>query len=188
MTLTTTQPFTGTYAIQSAPSTFAFAVRHSGVFTFRGTFDDVTGALSADGEDLALQGAATVASISVQQPDVLRAHLLAADFFDAEQHPQIAFRSTEVRLVDDHAVELDGELTIRGVTRRIRASGHRAAPRDARNGEVAGLDLHTRIDRREFGFAWQSALPGGVDAIGWEVDIDIDLLLQRVDDADGRAA
>jgi polyisoprenoid-binding protein YceI len=189
MTITTSiQPFTGTYAVQTAPSTFAFAVRHSGVFWFRGGFSDVTGTLTGDGDGLALAGAARVDSISVQEPEVLRAHLLAADFFDAEQHPEIGFRSTAIRLAEDRTAEVEGELTIRGITRRIRAWGHWAAPRPADFGEVAGLELHTSLDRREFGFDWQSQLPNGGDAVSWEVEVDIDLLLVRVDAVDGGPA
>lgn len=93
-----------------------------------------------------------------------------------------------MRLADDRTAEVEGELTIRGITRRVRAWGRWAAPRDAGYGEIAGLELHTRVDRREFGLAWQSSLPGGADAVGWGVEIDIDLMLQRVDDSDGGAA
>jgi len=174
-----TQPFIGTYAVQTAPSTFAFSVRHSGVFRFRGVFSDVSGTLTADGDDLTLAGSARVESISVREPEALRAHLLAADFFDAEHHPEIAFRSTAMRLADDRSAEVEGELTMRGITRRIRAWGQWAAPRDAGYGEVAGLELHTSLDRREFGFEWQSQLPSGCDAVSWEVELDIDLLLIR---------
>jgi hypothetical protein len=85
----------------------------------------------------------------------------------------------EVRLAEDRTAEVEGELTMRGVTRRVRAWGHWAAPRDAGYGEVAGLELHTTLDRREFGLHWQSQLPSGNDALGWEVEVDIDLLLIR---------
>jgi polyisoprenoid-binding protein YceI len=178
-----TQPFTGTYAIQSEPSTFAFAVRHSGVFWFRGVFSGVTGTLRADGDALVLEGTARADSISVQEPAALRAHLLAADFFDAADHPQIAFRSTAVSLAEDRTAEVEGELTIRGTTRRVRAWGHWAAPRDAGFGQAAGLELHTSLDRREFGLHWQAQLPGGGDAVSWEVEVDIDLLLVRAPEA-----
>lgn len=183
-TTPTTEPFTGTYAVQAVPSTFAFAVRHSGVFWFRGVFSDVAGTLTAGGDGLALAGAARVDSISVHEPAALRAHLLAPDFFDAEQHPEVGFRSTAIRLAEDGRAELDGELTIRGVTRPVRAWGHWAAPRDAGFGEAAGLELHTSFDRREFGFDWQSPLPGGGDAVSWEVEVDIDLLLLRAQEVD----
>ena len=181
-----TQQITGTYAVQPAFSTVAFAVRHSGAFRFRGVFADVDGALTGDGTDVVLRGAARVASLSVQEPDALRAHLLAPDFFDAEHHPQITFRSTAVRLAADHSAEVEGELTIRGVTRHVRAWGEWSPPRDAGFGEVAGLELRTQVDRRAFGIDWQTPLPGGADTIGWAVDLEFDLLLMRVDaGADG---
>jgi polyisoprenoid-binding protein YceI len=179
MTETTAQPFTGTFRIQSQASTFAFAVRHSGVFWFRGVLTDVEGTLTSDGDALALTGAARAESISIHEPPALRAHLLAADFFDVEHHPEVAFRSTAVGLADDGRAEVTGELTIRGVTSPVNAWGRWAAPRTAAFGEAAGLELHTSIDRRDFGLDWQAPLPDGGDTLGWEVEIDIDLLLMR---------
>jgi polyisoprenoid-binding protein YceI len=115
----------------------------------------------------------------------MRASVLGPEFFDAEHHPEITFRSTAVRLADDGRAEVDGELTIRGVTRPVSASGRYAAPRLASFGEVAGLQLRTSFDRRQFGFEWQMELPGGGDAVGWDVELEIDLLLKRDADAGG---
>jgi polyisoprenoid-binding protein YceI len=184
MSSVSVQPFSGTYRAQLEPSTFAFAVRHSGVFWFRGSLSDVAATLRADGDALALEGSARVDSISVVEPAAMRASVLGPEFFDVERHPEITFRSTAVRLVDDGRAEVDGELTIRGVTRRVTARGHYAAPRASGFGEVAGLQLQTSFDRRDFGFAWQAELPGGGDAVGWDVQVDIDLLLTRGDDHD----
>jgi hypothetical protein len=61
----------------------------------------------------------------------------------------------------------------------VTASGHYAPPRQVSFGEVAGLELHASFDRREFGFDWQTQLPGGGDAVSWDVAVDIDLLLVR---------
>ena len=185
MSTVAAQPFSGTYRVQPEPSSFAFAVRHSGVFWYRGSLSDVAATLRGDGDALALEGSARVDSISVVEPAAMRASVLGPEFFDAERHPEITFRSTEVRLADDGRAEVDGELTIRGVTRPVTASGHYTSPRQAGFGEVAGLQLHTSFDRREFGFDWQMELPGGGDAVGWDVAVDIDLLLIREDaDAD----
>jgi polyisoprenoid-binding protein YceI len=175
----TIQPFSGTYRAQPVPSTFAFAVRHSGVFWFRGALSDVAATLRGDGDELALEGSARVESVSVVEPEALRASLLGPEFFDAERHPEITFRSTAVRLADDGDAEVDGELTIRGVTRPVSGRGHYAAPRTSSFGEIAGLQLRTTIDRREFGIDWQMPLPAGGNAVGWDVDVDIDLLLIR---------
>lgn len=175
----TVRPLSGTYRAQPVPSTFAFGVRHSGVFWYRGSFSDVEATFRDDRDHLVLEGSARVDSISVLEPAVLREHLLGPEFFDAERHPDIRFRSTAVRLADDGGAEVDGELTIRGVTRPVSAVGQYAAPRQAAFGEVAGIELHTSLDRRDFGFEWQAELPGGGVAVSWEVEIGIDLLLIR---------
>jgi polyisoprenoid-binding protein YceI len=175
------QPFLGTYRAQPVPSSFAFAVRHSGVFWYRGSLSDVAATLRGDGAALALEGSARVDSISVVEPAAMRASVLGPDFFDAERHPEITFRSTAVRLADDGGAEVDGELTIRGVTRPVSAGGHYAPPRQSDFGEIAGLQLRTTFDRREFGFDWQMDLPGGGNAVGWDVEVDIDLLFTRDD-------
>jgi polyisoprenoid-binding protein YceI len=186
MSTVAVQPFLGTYRAQPLPSSFAFAVRHSGVFWYRGSLPDVAATLRGDGDALVLEGSARVESISVVEPAAMRASVLGPDFFDAERHPQITFRSRAVRLADDGRAEVDGELTIRGVTHPVTATGHYAPPRPSSFGEVAGLQLHTNFDRRDFGFDWQMELPGGGNAVGWDVEVDIDLLLTREDaDAEG---
>jgi polyisoprenoid-binding protein YceI len=179
------QPFSGTYNAQPVPSTFAFAVRHSGVFWFRGSLSDVTATLRRDGDGLVLEGSARVESISVSEPAAMRASVLGPEFFHAERHPEVSFRSTDIRLADDGRAEVDGELTMRGVTRPVTASGHHSPPRQAPFGEIAGLQLHTSFDRREFGLHWQMELPGGGVAVSWDVQLDIDLLLIRDDADDG---
>ena len=107
-------PFSGTYRAQPAPSTFAFAVRHSGVFWYRGSLSDVTATLRGEGDALTLEGSARVDSISVAEPAAMRESVLGPAFFDAENHPEIAFRSTAIQLADDGRAEVEGELTIRG--------------------------------------------------------------------------
>jgi polyisoprenoid-binding protein YceI len=181
MSAAAVQPFSGTYLALAEPSTFAFAVRHSGVFWYRGSLSDVAATLRGDGDAPVLEGSARVDSISVVEPAAMRASVLGPEFFDAERHPEITFRSTAIRLADDGRAEVDGELTIRGVTRPVTASGQYAPPRQASFGEAAGLQLHTSFDRRDFGFEWQTELPGGGDAVSWDVGLDIDLLLVRED-------
>jgi polyisoprenoid-binding protein YceI len=185
MSAVAVQPFSSTYRAQPVPSSVAFAVRHSGVFWYRGSLSDVAATVRRDGDALVLEGSARVDSISVIEPAAMRASVLGPEFFDAERNPEITFRSTEVRLTDGGRAEVDGELTIRGVTRPVTASGHYAPPRPSSFGEIAGLQLRTSLDRREFGFMWQMQLPGGGQAVSWNVEVDIDLLLKRDDeDAD----
>src|SRR3954451_24076472 len=133
-----TQPFSGTFHAQPQPSSFGFAVRHTGVFWFRGSLSDVAATLRGDGDSLALEGAAQVDSVSVVEPAAMRASVLGPEFFDAERHPEITFRSTAVRLAEDGRADVDGDLPIRGVTRPVAASGRYVAPRASDFGEIAG--------------------------------------------------
>jgi polyisoprenoid-binding protein YceI len=186
MSALTVQPVSGLYRAQPLPSSFAFGVRHSGVFWYRGSLSGVAATLRGDAEGLALEGSAQVDSISILEPAALRAHLLGPEFFDAEHHPEITFRSTSIHLTDDDRAEVQGELTMRGVTHPVSAVGQYAGPRVSSFGELVGLELHTSIDRRVFGFDWQMQMPGGGDALSWDVEVDIDLLFTR-EPADGQA-
>ena len=153
MTQLATQPFTGTYRAQAEPSTFAFAVRHSGAFWFRGSLSDVDATLRAGDDGLILEGSADVESISVVEPAAMRASVLGPEFFDAGRHPKITFRSTELSPRPGRtSLKLDGELTIKGITRPVAATGRHAGPRPATFGEIAGLELRTNTDRRDYGF------------------------------------
>jgi polyisoprenoid-binding protein YceI len=175
---TATQQFSGTFQADPVHSSFGFGVLYSGTGTFRGTLDDVTATLTAGEDGLALEGAARVESISIRQPEMFRAHVLGPDFFDAENHPEVTFKSTSVELADDGTARIDGELTIAGVTREIAATGTWAEPVPAAGGGLrAGLDVATVIDRRDFGFEWQMQLPGGGDALAYDVTLEINLAL-----------
>lgn len=182
----TTPPLTGTFHANAVSSTFAFAVRHSGVFWFRGTLADVTATLRAGSDALALEGAAQVASISIAEPEAMRASVLGPEFFDAADHPELTFRSTAMRLAPDGTAEVEGDLTMRGVTLPVAAGGRYEAPRLSGFGEIMGLELHATLDRRDFGFGWQAELPSGGDAVSWAVQLDLDLLFVREADDAGR--
>jgi polyisoprenoid-binding protein YceI len=186
MSQTAVQPFTGSYRAQPAVSTIGFAVRHSETFWFRGTVPDVEASLRAGEHGAVLEGLAQVESISVAEPAPMRASLLGPEFFDAERYPELSFSSTEMRFGDAGRLELDGELTMRGTTRPVAATGEYSAPRQATFGEIAGLRIHADVDRRDFGFDWQMELPDGGLAVGWQVRLAIDLMLVA-DDPDGDA-
>jgi polyisoprenoid-binding protein YceI len=175
---TAVQPFTGTYLADPVHSSFGFAIEYSGRGKFRGTLGDVSATLSAGDEGLALAGAAQVESISIHSPAQFRAHVLGPEFFDAENNPEVKFRSTRVELDEDGTARLDGELTIAGVSRPVAIAGTWAEPVAAAGGGLrAGLELATVIDRRDFGFEWQMELPGGGDALAYDVTLEVSLAL-----------
>jgi polyisoprenoid-binding protein YceI len=175
---TAVQPFSGTYVTDPVHSSFGFAVSYAGLGKFRGTLDDVSATLTAGDEGLALEGAARVQSISIQDPPQFRAHVLGPDFFDAENHPEVSFRSTSVDLAEDGSARVDGELTVAGTTRAVSIAGTWSPPVPALGGGLrTALELETTIDRRDFGFAWQMPLPNGGDALAYDVTLEVTLAL-----------
>jgi polyisoprenoid-binding protein YceI len=174
---TAVQPFSGTYASDPVHSSFVFAVRYSGLSDFRGSLSDVRATLTARDDGLVLEGAARPESISIQNPPQFRAHVLGPEFFDVERHPEVTFRSTRVELSDDGTASVDGELTIKGITRSVAATGTWSAP----NGGKSGVSLETSFDRRDFGFDWQMELPGGGEALDWRVTLTVDLFLDEAE-------
>jgi hypothetical protein len=91
---TTATPLAGTFAADPVHSSFGFAVRYQGVSLFKGTLSEVDAKL-ADGR---LEGTAKVESISIRTPDQFRQHVLSAEFFDAANHPEVTFTSSDLDL------------------------------------------------------------------------------------------
>ena len=176
--MSTTTALAGTFNADPVHSSFGFAVKYQNVSMFRGTLGDVTATL-VDGK---LEGIAQVESISIVTPEQFRAHVLSADFFDVANHPTVTFNSSDVELADDGTAKVSGELTIRGVTKSVAATGAWQAPsQDAFGNTRAHLQLETVIDRTDFGLNWNMPLPTGGDALANDVTLTVDIaLLQQV--------
>jgi polyisoprenoid-binding protein YceI len=182
MSTATTTPGTGaaipagTFILDPVHSTVGFEVKHM-ISTFRGSFRTYDARLTSDGENARLEGSAEVASVDVRDEN-LAGHLQSPDFFDAENAPRIEFSSDRLENAGDGSLVLDGELTIRGVTRPIRATGrleHVAA--DMGGNERVGVELETTVDRRDYGIEWNAALPKGGFALGNDVKLVVRLEL-----------
>lgn len=180
---TAVQPFSGTYTADTIHSSFGFAVAYAGAGKFRGTFDSVRADLTAGDDGLTLDGAARADSISIQDPPQFRAHVLGSEFFDADNHPEVEFRSSKIDLADDGSARLEGELTLAGNTRPLVATGTWSEPLATAVGQRAALQLEAVIDRREFGFNWQMALPGGGDALAYDVTLEVSLALVQPEES-----
>jgi polyisoprenoid-binding protein YceI len=164
----------GTYETDGVHSTAGFAVKHMIVSTFRGRFDEYAATLTV-GEDgaLALQGTATVASLAVKDEN-LAAHLRSAEFFDTENHPTIQFHSTSVR-VDGETLTVDGDLTVKGHTEPVTATGTISEPAEGFAGTTIAITLETIVDRTKFGLNWNAPLPKGGVAVANDVKLTTDL-------------
>jgi polyisoprenoid-binding protein YceI len=172
--MTTATKLSGTYTADPVHSSFAFAVRYQGVSLFKGTLDEVDAKL-VDGK---LEGSAKVESISIRTPEQFRAHVLSAEFFDAANHPTVEFRSNDVELGEDETAKVEGELTIKGITRPITAAGTWVAPEADAFGNTRGhLNLEAVVDRTEFDMNWNMALPSGGNVLANDVTLTVELSL-----------
>jgi polyisoprenoid-binding protein YceI len=165
---------TGTYNFDPVHSTVGFIVTHNAVSKFRGQFEQVDAKL----EDGVLVGSAQVDSVKTAIPD-LKGHLLSPDFFNAAETPTITFRSNDIRIDEGGSVEVDGELTIRGITKPVTAKGSFASGVGISGAEVVGFDLEATVDRRDYGLNWQAQLPKGGDVVGWDVTLQVHLELAK---------
>lgn len=179
---TAVQPFTGTYHLDPNHSTFQFAVDHVTVSTFRASFADIDARLTVREDVIELEGRAAVESVSIVDPQFREHVVRGADFFDADTHPLVTFRSTSVELSDDGGATVSGELAIRGVSLPVTAQGAYRPPTEDPFGMYrAGFELTAAVDRRDWGMSWQMPLPDGNDALGWSVQITAHLELIRKD-------
>lgn len=166
-----------TFAIDKTHSEAAFQVRHL-VTKVRGRFTDLGGSIAFDEASPAASSVTftiQAASIDTGTPD-RDAHLRSADFFHVEQYPTITFVSTgiEARGGDEYAVT--GDLTMRGVTKRITLPvTFLGKAKDPWGNEKLGFEAETTLNRKDYGLTWNAALETGGFLVGDEVKISVSI-------------
>src|SRR4051794_6218960 len=166
----------GAWDIDASHSTVGFSVRHMMVSKVRGYFREFSGELvtAADPAESSVTATIDLASIDTRN-EQRDAHIRSADFFDAEAHPQMSFRSTAVRATGaDWAV--DGELTVKGIPRPVTlALELNGFGPDAYGGTRAGFSAPTEISRAEFGVDIHMPLDGGGVVIGDKISVELEI-------------
>ncbi|GAA4349289.1 YceI family protein [Angustibacter luteus] len=165
---------TGTWTIDSSHTEVGFVVRHMMVSKVKGRFSKVEGTITVAENVLESSVQATVAAASIDTRDDNRDnHLRSADFFDAETYPELTFASTGIRADGDDFL-LDGDLTIKGVTRpvtfELEYNGAAGNPMAGGN-PTAGFSAETEISRKDFGLEWNVALETGGVLVGDKVKL-----------------
>ena len=166
----------GTWDIDTSHSDVSFTVRHMMVSKVRGRFGAFSGEI-VTGNDLADSSVtATIDATSIDTNNEQRdGHIRSADFFDVENHPRWTFRSIGVR-VDGGDLAVDGELTIKGVTRPVSlALEINGFGPDAWGGTRAGFSASTTIDRNDYGVDIKMPLDGGGVVVSDKVQIALEI-------------
>ena len=167
----------GSWKLDPTHSSASFAVKHMGVATFRGRFEDFDASLNV-GENGTAELVGTVRADSIVVKDEnLQAHLGSPDFFDSERYPELRFVSKSLRREGEELVA-DGELTIKDQTHPVEARGTITDPTETLGGVVKiGVTLETIIDRTKFGLNYNAPLPKGGVAVANEVKLTVELEL-----------
>ena len=170
---------TGTWQSDPVHSSVGFDVRHA-VGTFRGGFGAFQATLSDESGEPRLTGHVPVESVQVKDEN-LEAHLLSPEFFDSDQTPEIRFESSSIASEDGRVV-VDGDLTVRGITKHVVARGEANGPIPGPDGnDRLGIDLETVVNRHDYGLDWNMDLPDGTKMLGDEVTLTVHLELRKDD-------
>lgn len=174
------------WKIDPAHSEVNFNVKHLLVSTVRGHFENFDATIKSDKEDFSdakIEFEADVNSINTknEQRDT---HLKSADFFDAENHPKMTFKSNDVKKISDHELEVKGELTLRGVTKEITLNVIYNGTVDGLGGnEVAGFEVKGKLNRFDYGLQWNGLTEAGGVVVSNEVKIEIFAEFSKVKEA-----
>ncbi|PKI92308.1 polyisoprenoid-binding protein [Actinomycetales bacterium SN12] len=166
----------GTWVLDPSHSEVTFSVRHMMISKVRGSFGIKNATLVAPENPLETKVEATVDVASIDTNDEGRdTHLRSADFFDTENFPTMEFVSTGTR-VEDGDFFVDGDLTIRGITKPVSFEfDFGGFGSDPWGNYKAGASATTVINREDFGLTWNAALETGGVLVGKDITINLDL-------------
>ena len=167
----------GTWNVDPAHSAAGFSVKHLGIATVRGRFEEFEGTLEI-GDDLSkarAYGTAQVSSISTDEPD-RDAHLRSADFFGAESNPELRFESTAIRPLDEDTFEIEGQLTMNGVTNPVTLTAVvLGTETDPWGNERVGIEVAGQVKRGDWNMTFNQALGSGNLLVGEKVTLGLDI-------------
>lgn len=172
-----TVPATGSWVVDKAHSTVEFVARHLMVTKVRGRFNDYDASITIAErpEDSKVEVTIQAASITTGDPG-RDGHLTSADFLDAENFPTITFASDAVRATGATTWDVDGELTVHGVTKPVTlAVDFGGVATDPWQNTKAFFTASTEFDRESFGLTWNQRLAGGGVLVGKKVRVELEI-------------
>jgi polyisoprenoid-binding protein YceI len=167
---------TGTWSVDPAHSNVEFTVKHMGIATVRGAFNEFAGSFEV-GDDGSARARGTVSVASVDTNEETRdAHLRSEEFFHAEVHPELSFESTEIRPTGEDAFEIHGDLSMRGVTKPVVLTAElQGTETDPWGNERVALEVRGQLNRGEWGLVWNQALGSGNMLVSDKVKLSLDI-------------
>ena len=168
----------GTWTLDPAHTRIGFVARHAMVTKVRGSFNEFEGSASLDFDDVTRSTATvTIQAASIDTRQAQRdAHLRSNDFLAMDEFPTIEFVSTGARQTGDAEFELDGDLTVRGVTQAVRIPFvFEGTAVDPYGNTRVGFEGSVVINRKDFGVSYNAALETGGVLIGDKVTLEFEV-------------
>ena len=166
------------WSIDTAHSEIGFKVKHMMFTNVSGNFEKFDASIETEGDDFTtakFDFSGDTDSITTGNADRDN-HLRSADFFDAGQFPKLSFKSTSFSKIDEGDYTLTGDLTLHGVTKTVKLDVEFGGlAKDPWGNTKTGLSATGKINRKDWGLNWNSALETGGVLVGEEVKLNIEL-------------
>jgi len=171
------------WVVDPLHSEVQFKVKHLVISTVTGFFKNFNGEAIAPSEDFA--NADITFSLDVNSIDTNQhardEHLKNSDFFDVTQYPDITFKSTSFRKLNDEQFKLVGDLTMKGVTKTVELdAAYGGTAKDHYGNTKAGFEVAGKINRKEFGLTYNAITETGGLALGEDIKLLANIQLAKV--------
>ena len=170
------------WAIDPTHSEIGFKVKHMMFTNVSGKFDQYDGSIETDENDFTtakISFSAAIDSIDTRNSDRDN-HLKSVDFFDVENHPKLTFTGKSFSKINENNYELVGDLNIKDITKEVKLPVEFSGlMQDSWGNTKVGLNIEGKINRKDWGLNWNSALETGGVLVGEEVKLIIDLQLVK---------
>ena len=166
------------WVIDPDHSVAVFSIRHMMIANVHGHFNKIKGTIYFDPDDVIHSSVEVSIDVSSICTGIKKRneHLCSPDFFDVEKYPEILFKSTKVESTGSRGCNVNGDLTIHGVTKPVTLKAEYFGPIKSPFGATSlGFSVTTRINREDFGITWNMDMESGGVMVGRDVEIILDV-------------
>lgn len=164
------------WVLDPSHSELGFKVKHLMISNVKGYFSEFEGTIN--GEDFSkspIEVKIDTTSVSTNSADRDK-HLKSGDFFDAEKYGTMTFKSKSIEKVDDDEYKLKGDLTIKDISKEVALDvDFGGINKDPWGNEKMAFEISGKINRKDWGLNWNSALETGGVLVGDEVKINAEV-------------
>lgn len=175
--LLSSSAFAAKFELDPSHTVVSFTAPHLMISKVKGRFDKFSGSFDFDEKTMKLDNIQVMVktdSINTNEKDRDK-HLRSPEFFDVAKFPEMTFKSTKVIYEKDKPDKVEGDLTIRGITKPVTLDiDYNGAITDAWGNRVVSFEAETKVNRKDFGMVWNKALDKGGVTVGDEIKLEIE--------------